>query len=118
MHNWNSDLQLAKRNMEVPRDRQSHYANVHRTDFVFKEGEEVLLSTQNLKLPKGITPKLSNRYTGPFKIVDVVSPTAYELQLPNTWKIHPVFHVSLLKAYNSGGDNDHEQKGIEIVDDS
>src|ERR1700693_6349769 len=77
MHNWNSDLQLAKRNMEVPRDRQSHYANVHRTDLVFKEGEEVLLSTQNLKLPKGITPKLSNRYTGPFKIVDVVSPTAY-----------------------------------------
>jgi hypothetical protein len=118
MQKLNNDLQLAKRNMELARDRQTHYANVHRRDFVFKEGEEVLLSTQNLKLPKGITPKLSNRYTGPFKIVDVVTPTAYKLQLPNTWKIHPVFHVSLLKAYNSGGNNDHEQKVIEIVDDN
>ena len=77
-----------------------------------------MLSTQNLKLPKGITSKLSNRYIGPFKIVDVVSPTAYKLQLPDTMKIHPVFHVSLLKAYNSGGNNDHEQKVIEIVDES
>jgi hypothetical protein len=66
----------------------------------------------------GITTKLSNRYTGPFKIVDAVSPTAYTLQLPDTLKIHPVFHVSLLKAYNSGGNNSHEQKIIEIVDES
>ena len=118
MQQLNNNLQMAKRNMELARDRQTHYANVHRRDFVFKEGEEVLLSTQNLKLPKGITPKLSNRYIGPFKIVDVVSPTAYKLQLPDTMKIHPVFHVSLLKAYNSGGNNDHEQKVIEIVDES
>ena len=69
---------MAKRNMELARDRQTHYANVHRRDFVFKEGEEVLLSTQNLKLQKGITSKLSNRYIGPLKIADVVSPTAYK----------------------------------------
>jgi hypothetical protein len=111
-------IAFAKRNMELAPDRQTHYANVHRRDFGFKEGEEVLLSTQNLKLPKGITSKLSNRYTGPFKIVDAVSPTAYTLQLSDTLKIHPVFHVSLLKAYNSGGNNSHEQKIVEIVDES
>jgi len=78
----------------------------------------VLLSTQSLKLPKCVTPKLSNRYTGPFKIVQVVSPTAYKLQLTDTMKIHPVFHVSLLKAYNSRSNNSHEQSVIEIVDES
>ena len=118
MQQLNNNLQMAKRSLELARDRQTHYANVHRRDCVFKEGEEVLLSTQNLKLPKGVTPKLSNRYTGPFKIVQVVSPTAYKLQLTDTMKIHPVFHVSLLKAYNSRGNNSHEQSVIEIVDES
>jgi len=118
MQQLNNNLQMAKRSLELARDRQAHYANVHRRDCVFKEGEEVLLSTQSLKLPKCVTPKLSNRYTGPFKIVQVVSPTAYKLQLTDTMKIHPVFHVSLLKAYNSRGNNSHEQSVIEIVDES
>ena len=36
---------------------------------------------------------------GPFTVNKVVSPVAYRLDLPQGWKIHPIFHVSHLKRY-------------------
>ena len=37
-----------------------------------------------------------------------INPVTYQLMLPNTWQIHPVFHVSLLSPYcktNAHGPN-------------
>jgi hypothetical protein len=108
-----SNLALAKKNMENARERQAHYANMSRRDVTFQVGEEVLLSTQNLKLPAGITRKLANKYTGPFKVLESVSETSYKLQLPKDWNIHPVFHVSLLKKYVANSRSSSQQT-IEI----
>ena len=41
---------------------------------------------------------------GPYKIVQVISPTAYKLDLPATMRIHPMFHVSLLKPYQASNE--------------
>ena len=50
---------------------------------------------------KGIPAKLQCRFVGPFKIIEVIGQQAYRFALPEDWKIHPVFHVSLLKNWRT-----------------
>ena len=60
----------------------------------------MLLSTKNLKL-KGIPAKLQRKFVGPFRVMETIGQQAYKLSLPEDWKIHPVFHVSLLKDWRT-----------------
>ena len=69
----------------------------------FSVGDEVLLSTKNISL-KGLgVRKLLPKWVGPFKVSKQVGKVAYKLDLPSNMKIHPVFHVSLLKPYHPSG---------------
>ncbi|MCO5568835.1 hypothetical protein L7F22_022536 [Adiantum nelumboides] len=55
-----------------------------------------------LKKTKGkerLFSKLSMRYYGPFQVCDKISDVAYRLKLPESWRIHNAFHVSLLRPY-------------------
>jgi len=93
----------AKDNLLKAQQRQSRYANERRREEVFEVGEEVMLSTQNFvqeSMKLRPSRKLTERFIGPFKINKMVSPVAAHLQLPESMKIHPVFHISLLKRFN------------------
>ena len=48
--------------------------------------------------------KLAPKHHGPFKIMQEVSPVAYQLKLPRAWTIHDVFHSSLLTPYKETTD--------------
>ena len=97
-----SDLIKAEKNAAQAQQRQEHYTNLHRQHVEYKVGDKVLLSTTDLRLRMKVTPKLTARYIGPFTIKRVLSTLNYELDLPPSMsRIHPVFHISKLRSYNS-----------------
>lgn len=51
--------------------------------------------------------KLSKRFYSPYKIINKYGPVVYELELPSSSKIHPVFHVSRLKGYKGDTNLQH-----------
>ena len=95
---WHS----ARAQMEKVVAAQKKYYNQKHRDVQFAVGASVLLSTQNLRL-KGIPHKLQRKFCGqfcgPYKVLEKIGTQAYRFKLPNTWRIHPVFHVSLLKPW-------------------
>ena len=60
----------------------------------FEVGDKVWLDACNLHLKT--TCKLTPRRLGPFEIIEEISPVVYKLRLPSAWRIHDVFHASLL----------------------
>jgi hypothetical protein len=43
--------------------------------------------------------KIAPKREGPFKIDEVLGPVTYQLKLPESWRIHNVFHAALLRPY-------------------
>lgn len=106
---------IAKDNILKAQESQEKYYNLKRKDCQFKEGDYVLLSTENIVLKDNnnikIPPKFKPRYIGPYKVLKSISKVAYKVQLPEKMKIHPVFHISLLKEYkgeNIGNEDVYE----------
>ena len=94
-------MQAAKENICKAQQQQTSIANRHRRLQSFNLGDQVLLSTKNLPVTSATTiKKFSSCFIGPFSITQVVNNVSYRLQLPPTMKIHPIFHVSLLKPYH------------------
>jgi hypothetical protein len=62
----------------------------------YQIGDFVWLDIRNLKTRRP-SKKLDWKNIGPFRVDKIVSPYAYRLELPNSIKIHPVFHTSLLR---------------------
>jgi hypothetical protein len=111
-----STLESAKQHLQLAKDRQKSYADANRQDVVFSTGDLVLLSSKNLN-PKTGLRKLYPRWLGPFLVTQVINPVAYRLALPSTMKVHPVFHVSLLKAYHHTGPIQPPPQPVVIDDD-
>jgi hypothetical protein len=95
-------LSLARSKAEAAQARQKRLADRHRRLLRLKEGDQVLLSTENLQLRSG-THKLTGRYIGPFKVIGSVNDNAVTLDLPPLLgALHPTFNISRLKLYRDG----------------
>ncbi|XP_061636508.1 uncharacterized protein LOC133481318 [Phyllopteryx taeniolatus] len=62
----------------------------------YKVGQRVWLSTKHIPL-RVESKKLAPRFVGPFPITKIINPVTVKLRLPRSMRVHPTFHVSLLK---------------------
>jgi hypothetical protein len=93
-------LGLAHRYLIATQQRQKVFADQRCVEKVYKVGDKVLLSTKYLNLKHSETNrKLLPTWIGPFEVVQVVGPVAYNLKMNPVWGVHPVFHISLLEPY-------------------
>jgi hypothetical protein len=91
---------LASANEAMARREAAHFRTVHEK---FTEGSMVWLNSRNFTWKSGAR-KLCPKWLGPFTIVQKLGPVTFKLDLPSDWRMHPVFHVSLLKPFEKGPD--------------
>ena len=91
---------IAKDMLVLTQQRQTQYINKKRKHILYKVDDKILLLMKNLTTPTDKNRparKLTPKFVGPFKIIEKISETAYKVELPHNMKMHPVFHVLLLR---------------------
>ena len=86
--------QWAQAAIAIAQERQEHYANRNRTAAPqYKKGDWVFLNLKNVKTARPC--KKLDWLHGKYQIVEQVNSHSYQLDVPG--RIHPVFHVDLLR---------------------
>ena len=113
-------IQLIRERLLAAQSRQKSYADNRRRDLEFQVGDHVFLKVSPSKgvMRFGKKGKLSQRYIGPFEILDRVGNVSYRLALPpNLSHIHNVFHISVLRKYMPDPSHVLEYEPINVRED-
>ncbi|XP_074277984.1 uncharacterized protein LOC141601589 [Silene latifolia] len=103
--------------MKAALDRQKCYADLHRRNIEFVVGDKVLLKVSPMRgvMRLGKREKLSQKFNGPYEILDRIGEVANRLALPPSLdRVHDVFHVSQLRKYVNDPSHVLEVKNIKL----
>ena len=113
-------VKMIRERLKVATDRQKSYADMKRKDIRYVIGEKVFLKVSSWKkvMRFGKKGKLSPRFIGSYEVIEKVGLVAYRLSLPpDLEKIHNVFHVSMLRRYQSDPSHVASSETIELRSD-
>ena len=111
---------IIQQRLKTAFSRQKSYTDPKRKDVSFSTGDLVFLKVSPMKgvMRFGKKGKLAPRYIGPFEIKSRVGEVAYRLVLPpELSRIHPVFHVSMLRKYIPDPSHVIHPQAVEICED-
>ena len=103
-------LEEAQANLIVVQSRAKSQVDRSRCDETFEVGDEVVLSTRHISMNQHLPSKLRRCWIGPYRVTKVISPVAYRLDLPPTWRIHPAFYVSNLTRFKQSKEFEREER--------
>src|SRR5579862_4436921 len=87
--------QKARATMTRSQERYTTQANRHRRPVDFGVGDKVWITTKHWKTDRP-SKKLAGQMEGPYEILEQVG-HSFRLKLPDSMKIHPVFHAEKLR---------------------
>ena len=88
-------MSVCRENLQHAQELQKCYHDKHAKPKSYAPGDKVWLNSKYIKTKRNC--KLEFKFFGPFRVLHPVEKQAYKLELPKRWRIHDVFHVSLLE---------------------
>ena len=88
-------MNVLKTNLAYAQEQQAKYKDARTKAQKFKVGSYVNVNGKNIRTKRN--KKLEWKSFGPFKVLKEIGDQAYRIDIPKRWRIHNVFHVSLLE---------------------
>ena len=119
-------MAICQQNLHYAQELQKQAHNKGVKPRSYAPGDKVWLSSKHLRTKRN--RKLEAKFLGLFRVLHPVGKQAYKLELPKKWRIHDVFHISLLEQdttkkgrvndtqlnfeFEAGDDKEYEVDGI------
>jgi hypothetical protein len=89
--------EMVKANFVKAQKKYKDFVDKFQQEVNFEKGDKVWLNIKKFPVAKRFEPQVLGPYAGPFKVLEKKFPDTYKLELLENLKVHPTFHILLLK---------------------